>query len=357
MGYQALMTPSVEIAIPPPTLEWLTAPDNPAVAVLTRRDLLGEPSGPGMAALWEVRNTYGPVSQILELMSEDGSWDVPRRDYKKYEGSLWQIHFLGELYADGKDERIQRAAEYAFGRQLSDGSWSCSNGRPRGSIPCLTANVGRALARMGFSRDARIVEALRYIVSTWVERGSLGCVVGASDYTLNGYCHMLAPKVLLFLSVVPSELWPDGAVGLRDAAVQALREREIFRSLPHGSREFQEAAFKLDADELGEYRKKWMGEHGDLVYRDKPGWLRFGYPLSYNSDALEALFALAAVDETWRPEYQPAIDTIRAAADDEMRWSLRNSFNGKMLADVETKGQPSRWLTLRALKALRKMAQ
>jgi len=36
-----------------------------------------------------------------------------------------------------------------------------------------------------------------------------------------------------------------------------------------------------------------------------------------------------------------------------MRWKLRTSFNGKMLADVESKGQPSRWVTLRALTALK----
>ena len=35
-----------------------------------------------------------------------------------------------------------------------------------------------------------------------------------------------------------------------------------------------------------------------------------------------------------------------------MRWTLRNSLNGKMVADVDTKGAPSKWLTLRALQAL-----
>ncbi len=32
---------------------------------------------------------------------------------------------------------------------------------------------------------------------------------------------------------------------------------------------------------------------------------------------------------------------------------MRTSFNGKMIASVETKGQPSKWLTLRALQVLR----
>ena len=58
------------------------------------------------------------------------------------------------------------------------------------------------------------------------------------------------------------------------------------------------------------------------------------------------------VGETPRAEYRPAIDLVRRTADKQMRWVLKNSFNGKMLADVESKGQPSKWLTLRALQVL-----
>ena len=43
---------------------------------------------------------------------------------------------------------------------------------------------------------------------------------------------------------------------------------------------------------------------------------------------------------------------MRKTADKQMRWALKNTFNGKMLADVEAKGQPSKWLTLRALQVL-----
>ena len=101
------------------------------------------------------------------------------------------------------------------------------------------------------------------------------------------------------------------------------------------------------------FRERFLAEHPELHYKEKPGWLRFGYPLSYNSDALEALWALMRVGEKPRAEYQPAIDLVKAGADDEMRWTLRNTFNGKMLADIEAKGQPSKWLTLRALQVLR----
>jgi hypothetical protein len=342
---------SVVAAVPSSTLEWLLEPENPAVAVLTRRMLLHEPDSPETSALWGRRNEYLPVARILDAQREDGSWETPARDYQKYGGSLWQIVFLGELYSSGDDERVKRGAAYAFSRQLPDGSWSVANTRAAGSIPCLTANVGRGLARLGHDRDDRVVAGLRYCVELYRSLGIVDCGDGA-DYQLNGYCHMLTPKLLLFLAEVPRELWPDGAQDLRDECVAKLREKEVFRCLPAESREFTDAVWSAPAAQRVGFRERFLATHPRLHYGDKPGWLRFGFPLSYNSDALEAMLALAAVGETRRPEYEPAIEKVRASADGQMRWTMRNSHNGKMIADVETKGAPSKWLTLRALQVL-----
>ncbi|MBN1193008.1 MAG: hypothetical protein JXA36_04890 [Coriobacteriia bacterium] len=356
------MSSSVEI--PGATVTWLTAEENPAVACLTRRKLLDEPPSAGLDALWAQRNSYTPVARILELMQADGSWDKPSQDYRKYGGSLWQVHFLGELYASSDDERVQRAAAYAFSRQLEDGSWSC-NGRPSAAIPCLTANVGRALARLGHARDERLTNALGYCVKLLDTFGCLTCGAiysqtndapkdwGASSSTLNGYCHMLAPKLLLFLAEVPPDNWPEGAERLRKECVRVLRDKQVHRCLPEEAREFFDLFYTAKSSERDGLRERYLAEHPQLHYKDKPGWLRFGYPLSYNSDALEALYALALHDEPMRDEYTPALEVIRAAADGQMRWTLRNTFNDKMLAPVEEKGEPSRWLTYRALRVLR----
>ena len=350
-------------SVPPATLAWLQEEDSPAVAVLTRRTLRGMPDDEATENLWGRRNDYAPVAAILDAIRDDGSWDVPLHDYQKYRGSLWQIVFLGEMFASGHCHRVQRGAAYAFSRQLPDGSWSC-NGRPAASVPCLTANVGRGLARMGFERDERVLAALAYCVACLRAFGCLDCGSiysatadepkggGARIHSLNGYCHMLAPKLLLFLGEVPRDLWPDGAEELRDECVRVLRDKEIFRCLPAESGEFFNGVWSLPAAQRPAFRGRFIAEHGSLHYRDKPGWLRFGFPLSYNSDALEALLALAAVGETRRPEYEPALEVVRAAADPHSRWLLRNTHNGKMYADVEFKGKPSKWLTLRALQVL-----
>ena len=344
------MPSSVISRIPGQTVEWLSEPDNPAVAVLTRRRLLGESDSGELGTLWASRNGYAPVGRILGLMRPDGSWAPPERDYQKYGGSLWQIHFLGELWADGDDERVQQAAEYAFSRQKPDGGWS-ANPKASYDMPCLTANVGRALARMGWRDDPRIAHALESIIESHQRLGFLGCS-DMTPFSLNGYCHMLTPKVLLFLGEVPRTSWPEGAEELRDACVEALRDKGVFRSLPEEFKEFQAEIWPLKGAERPAARERFLAEHEPLHYREKPGWLRFGFPLSYNSDALESLLALAGVGETRRPEYEPAIELVESTADTEMRWALRTTFNGKMLADVEERGRPSKWLTWRALRVL-----
>jgi hypothetical protein len=341
---------AVETVVPKGTLAWLTESDNPAVTALVRRELLGEKESPGLAALWARRNEYAPVARILELARPDGSWAEPGRDYQKYGGSLWQLVFLGELYADGSDERVRRAADYAFSRQKPDGAWSAN---PKASyfMPCLTANVGRGLARMGWARDERVVRAVAAVAEGYERLGFIGCS-DMQPYCLNGYCHMLTPKILLFLAEVPRELWPAGAEKLRDACVAALRDKEVFRSLPEEFAQFKAEVWPAPAALRAETRERFVREHAPLHFSDKPGWMRFGFPLSYNSDALESLLALAGVGESRRGEYEAAIELVRHAADPQMRWTMRNSFNGKMLANVESKGKQSKWLTYRALRVL-----
>jgi hypothetical protein len=205
---------------------------------------------------------------------------------------------------------------------------------------------------MGWARDERLRHAVEYIVSDQRRLGPLVCSAGGSSYGLNGYCHMLAPKLLLFLGELPRDEWPEGAEEVREAAIGALRDKQVHLCLPKGAREYGEKSFTLKAERATEFHEAWIAEHGPLEYGPKPGWLRFGYPLSYNSDVLEALASLMAADEPMREEYEAAVAVVRETADASMRWVMRNSFNDKMRAKVERKGQPSKWLTLRSLQVL-----
>ncbi len=48
-----------------------------------------------------------------------------------------------------------------------------------------------------------------------------------------------------------------------------------------------------------------------------------------------------------------APDLVASRADARGRWKLEQTFNDRFWVPIETKGEPSRWVTLRALEALR----
>jgi len=132
-------------------------------------------------------------------------------------------------------------------------------------------------------------------------------------------------KVLRALASVPEDLRPPSVRKVISREVENILENGVYRYLraPDGSR------------------------------KDKAGWKRFGFPLFYQSDALEVLDTLTRLgvrDERMKG----AVDLVREAQGPDGRWLLKNSFNGKMWCDIEVKGRPSRWITLRAMRVLRR---
>jgi len=84
----------------------------------------------------------------------------------------------------------------------------------------------------------------------------------------------------------------------------------------------------------------------------KAAWLEFGFPWMWNTDALE--LALILVRLGCRDHrMQDVVDLIVSKQDDQGRWILEHSFNGRTLVSIEQEGQPSRWVTLNALRVLK----
>jgi hypothetical protein len=79
--------------------------------------------------------------------------------------------------------------------------------------------------------------------------------------------------------------------------------------------------------------------------------------LSYWSDVLETTAVLVKLGYGDDPRLSNALRLILSKQDEQGRWRLENTLNGKMWADIEEKRQPSKWVTLRALRALKRIAQ
>ena len=72
----------------------------------------------------------------------------------------------------------------------------------------------------------------------------------------------------------------------------------------------------------------------------------------YQTDVLEILGILAKLGAAGDERAREARDLVAAKQDAEGRWKLQDTFNGRFVVDIETKGEPSRWITLRALRVL-----
>ena len=57
------------------------------------------------------------------------------------------------------------------------------------------------------------------------------------------------------------------------------------------------------------------------------------------------------------PRLANALQLVLSKQDAQGFWKLENTLNGKMWADIEEKGKPSKWITLRALRVLKHVAQ
>ena len=96
-----------------------------------------------------------------------------------------------------------------------------------------------------------------------------------------------------------------------------------------------------------------------MGYSEKPNrsWWKFGYPTFYVSDMLEILEVLSALGFAADERLDHAFQVLLDKQDDMGRWPLEYTYNGKTWVDVEEKGKPSKWVTLRALRVINACAE
>jgi hypothetical protein len=92
----------------------------------------------------------------------------------------------------------------------------------------------------------------------------------------------------------------------------------------------------------------------DLHRVSKPSWLRLGFPLLWHTDVLEILGILASLNYKDK-RMQEAVDLVISKQDGQGRWKLESTFNGRVQVNIEQKNRPSKWVTLNALRTLKKL--
>jgi len=316
--------------------EWLLEPSDPSIRYWALKDLLDlEEDDLDVIAARDAIMESPIVTSILGTMNPEGYWENPDDMYlPKYTASTHQLLILAELGARRTPE-IEKAVEHIFRFQRNSGHFLTKlpkTEKGRDSVVkdgcCFDGNVLCYLVHFGYLQDPRTQRLLDFIVDYHDdEHAGWKCRAYPIDPTrvFPVNCYMGATKVLKALSLIPEERRSPEIKRIILREVGNLMDNNIYQYLrnPDGSR------------------------------KDKAGWKRFGFPLFYQTDVLEILNTLTRLGVR-DPRMKPSIDLVLDAQQGDGTWLLKDTFNGKMIVDIEEKHRPSKWITLRAMRSLKR---
>jgi hypothetical protein len=84
----------------------------------------------------------------------------------------------------------------------------------------------------------------------------------------------------------------------------------------------------------------------------KPEFKLFAFPPRWHYDVLRALDYFQRVGAKRDSRLADAMALVEAKRQTDGRWSLENNYRGKSFFELERRGRPSRWNTLRSLRVL-----
>jgi len=319
--------------------EWLLEGNNPSVKYLTLCEILEKSdAAPEIKTARRDIMETGIVPKILAEQSSGGYWEKEEDFYirTKYRGTVWQLIILAELMADLEDPRIKKACEFVlrWSQDWESGGFSyrgskSKGGQHSGVIPCLTGNMTWCMIRFGYLDDPRIQRAIGWITAT-------------SRFDDGG-------------GKIP-EGWPydrwDQCWGKHTCMSGVVKGLKALAEIPQEKRDEDIQSFIQNAAEFILMHHLYKRSH-DPTKTAKPKWTKLWFPWMWDVDMLEMLLILTGLGYKDN-RMEDAVHLILDKQDKRGRWNLEMTYNGRFQVNIEKKGKPSKWVTLNALRALKK---
>jgi hypothetical protein len=105
------------------------------------------------------------IKRVLDKRNADGYWGVPKDIHTwwpKKDTTFWVLGILGDLGLTVEDNGIERAAEYVFSIQLNCGGFLGFD--PKLPYDCHTAILTESLINVGLPADGRVQRACDWLV-------------------------------------------------------------------------------------------------------------------------------------------------------------------------------------------------
>lgn len=337
-------------------IEWLLEESNLSVRYFTLRDVLGKSGNdPQVVAAKRVIPQSKVVNKIFQKQSAEGYWSEPFNPYHpKYKSSYWQIMILAQLGMDKTDKKVEKACEYIFQFQLEDGGFSSytferakeehalllKKGKKLPSpaefasslvfehqYSCLTGNMTAALIRIGYAEDERVKKALEWLVKIQNPDGGWLCPYWRAHIRDKHGCFYGTICPLEAFSEVKKENLTKEMKETIEKGAEFLLMHRLFKADHHGYRIINKA------------------------------WLTLSFPWFYGYNILRGLDVLTRLGYIKDERLSDAVEALLQKRQENGTWILESTPSGRMHVDLETKGKPSKWVTLTALKVLKRLNQ
>ena len=316
-------------------VEWLLEESQPAVRYRTLLDLLDRKDSDA-----EVRLARSKIARVgwardqLRLQGPKGFWEAhdPRNVkewidflyFPVFRATNWRALVLSDLGLDATNPKIKKIADLLFEYKL------------RLSSPfnffheemCISANTARMLTRFGYADDPRVRKLYDWLIEDQRKDGGWNCSQGT-------------PGTL--------DVWEPLAA---------------FASLPKAKRTSKmEESISRGAEF---YLERKLFKEG----RPYAPWLRLHYPNHYYYDILVGLDVLTQLGFSGDRRLRPALNILADKRQPDGTW-LMDRLHPDIGPDitihpdkekikpliVEEASKPSKWITLKALRVLNRVAQ
>jgi hypothetical protein len=278
----------------------------------------------------------GPIQKILAKQDPGGFWGTEEEFYvnSKYKGTVWNVILLAHLGADGGDVRIRSAAEFVLKwSQHESGGFgyhgSADGGTAGSLLPCLHGNMVWSMLRFGMKDDERVRAGIDWIAKHQRFDDNDGPAPRGWPYTRKDCwgkhtCHMGVVKDLKTIAAVPGEERSAALNKIASAGAEHLLAHHLYKK-------------SHDPDTVA-----------------KPRWTQLGFPLFWDTDALEMLEVLTDLGHR-DDRMEDAIELVRSKRRPDGKWRNERSYAGRLLTTLERQGAPSQWVTLKAITVLKKL--
>jgi hypothetical protein len=291
--------------------DWLLDSD-PAIRWQVMRDLLDEP-GDAVAAERARVAKEGWGGRLLALQRPEGRWgdDLSNPEWI----TLLALLMLRDLGLDPASDQTRRAV----GLVHDNLTWHWWDKRFfEGEVePCINGRVLAVGAYFGQDMQSLVERLLGEQMADggWNCEQENGSIRGSFHSTIN---------------VLEGLLEHERASGA-NAQVTAAGER---------GREY-----------LLERRMLRRRSTGELI---DPAIVQLSYPMGYHYDVLRGLDYLRAAGVNPDDRTDEAVEVVASKRRTDERWALENPHDDELQFDMgEVEGEPSRWITFRALRVLR----